>query len=85
MRRMLINQNEPIRVFHQDVQFAEHANDLELLLRRVIREEAGIVKGSSPWLAKVAALAFAAACTQSAKLFTISGGVLAGSQTPVQA
>jgi hypothetical protein len=33
VRRMLIDQDEAVRIFHQDVQLAEHADDLELLRR----------------------------------------------------
>ena len=32
VRRVLIDQHEPVRVFHQDIKFVEHADDLELLL-----------------------------------------------------
>ena len=31
MRGVLINQNKPIGILHQDVEFIEHADDLELL------------------------------------------------------
>jgi hypothetical protein len=33
VRGMLIHQNEAVRIFHQDIQLAEHADDLELLTR----------------------------------------------------
>jgi hypothetical protein len=32
MCRVLINQDEAIRIFHQNIQFAKHTDDLELLL-----------------------------------------------------
>ena len=32
MRRVLINQDKAIRIFHQDIKFAKHTDDLELLL-----------------------------------------------------
>ena len=33
MRRMLIDQDEAVRIFHQNVESAQDADDLELLLR----------------------------------------------------
>ena len=36
VRGVLIHQNKAVRIFHQDIQLAEHADDLELLLSRFV-------------------------------------------------